>query len=169
VDAIGWHASVLFLQPGHALNGKRLGCIVGRMTDPITAKPTGGISRTYIHEGVKVCKAKVLGPSGIVRLTPDADVNGGLFLAEGLETALSAMSKGLRPMWSTGSTPIMSKFPVLDGIESVTVIADHDTGGAGEKAAAEVKRRYRAAGREARVWLSTLPGDFNDVLKRVSR
>jgi hypothetical protein len=71
-DAIGWHRSVLFREAGRALDGKRLGCIVGVMTDPVTAKPTGAISRTYIHEGRKIGKAKTLGsPVGIVRLSPD--------------------------------------------------------------------------------------------------
>jgi hypothetical protein len=57
------------------------------MTDPVTAAPTGGISRTYIDPvlGSKVGKAKTLAvPAGIVRLTPGEDVATGLFLAEGL-------------------------------------------------------------------------------------
>jgi CHC2 zinc finger len=85
VDAIGWHPSVLFREQGHSLDGKAIGCIVGIMTDPVTAKPTGAISRTYIHKGLKVGKAKTLGsPVGIVRLSPDDDVTGGLCIAEGL-------------------------------------------------------------------------------------
>jgi hypothetical protein len=123
-DAIGWNPSVLFRESGHALDGKRRGAIIGIMTDPISAEPTGGISRTYLHEGRKVGKAKNLGPAGIVRLTPDEDVTHGLFLAEGLETVLAAMSKGLRPAWSTGSTSIMAKMPVLGGIEGITILAD---------------------------------------------
>jgi hypothetical protein len=51
------------------------------MTDAVTAKPTGGISRTFLREGQKVGKAKGLGPAGIVRLTPDEDVLGGLHIA----------------------------------------------------------------------------------------
>ena len=36
-DAIGWHPAVYFNEPGHALHGRKLGCIVAVMTDPITA------------------------------------------------------------------------------------------------------------------------------------
>ena len=54
VDAIGWHPAVIFRKKGHALDGKALGCIVGVMTDPVTAKPSKAISRTYIHEGRKI-------------------------------------------------------------------------------------------------------------------
>ena len=113
-DGVGWHPAVYFNEPGHALHGRKLGCIVGVMTDPDHRKPTGAISRTYIHEGHKVGKAKTLGsPAGIIRLSEDADVLEGLHFAEGLETALAAMSIGLRPMWATGSTALMAKFPVL--------------------------------------------------------
>ena len=50
----------------------------------------------------------------------------GLFLAEGFETSLAALSIGLRPIWSVGSASTMAKFPLLSGIEYLTVIADHD-------------------------------------------
>jgi putative DNA primase/helicase len=163
-DAIGWHPSVLFRQEGHALHDKRINCIVAVMTDPVTAKPTGGISRTYIHDGQKVTKAKGLGPAGIVRLSEDADALLGLHIAEGLETALTAMSIGLRPMWSTGSTAIMAKFPVVAGIEAITVLSDNDASGAGDRAARELQSRWQAAGREAHVWKPKSRGDLNDLL-----
>ena len=118
-DAIGWHPSILFREEGHPLDGKGLGVIIAVMTDMITAEPTGAISRTYLHEGRKLGKAKTLGsPAGIVRLSLDEDVLERLDIAEGLETAaLGAMSKGLRPMWATGSTAIMAKSPAVSGIE----------------------------------------------------
>jgi Toprim domain/CHC2 zinc finger len=162
--AIGWYPESFFKEENHRLDGRRLGCIVAVMTDPVTGEPTGGISRTYLHEGKKVGKAKGLGPAGIVRLTPDEDVTNGLHLAEGLETALAAMSKDLRPMWSTGSTSIMAKLPVVGGIEFLTIIADRDENGAGEKAAHEAGQRWREAGRGVRVWTPPTFGDFNDLL-----
>jgi putative DNA primase/helicase len=168
VDAIGWRPQAYFHEPDHPLHGQRLGCIVGVMTDPVTGRPTGAISRTYIDENLrKIGKAKTLGsPAGIVRLSRDEDVLQGLYLAEGLETALSAMAKGLRPVWSTGSTALMKTFPVLDGIDCLTVIADHDATGAGENAAREVETRWRRAGREAYVFMPASRGDFNDLLQR---
>ena len=96
-DAIGWHPAVYFNNRDHPLNGQRLGCIVGVMTDPVTAMPTGAISRTYVGSNLhKIGKAKTLGvAAGILRLTPDEDH--ALCLAEGLETALSAMAKEFVP------------------------------------------------------------------------
>lgn len=170
VDAIGWRPQTYFHEPGHALHGRRFGCIVGVMTDPITAQRTGAISRTYIDESLrKIGKAKTLGsPAGILRLSRDEDVLQGLHLAEGLETALSAMAKGLRPVWSTGSTALMKTFPVLAGTNCLTIIADHDATGAGEKAAREVEARWRRAGREATIVMPTTRGDLNEMLQQAS-
>jgi len=128
----------------------------------------GAISRTYIDESLrKVSKARTLGsPAGIVRLTPDEDVTNGLCLVEGLETALSAMMKGLRPIWSTGSTALLKTFAVLDGIDCLTVIADRDASAAGENAARQVEARWRQAGRKTRVFIPESLGDLNDLLQR---
>ena len=170
VDAIGWHPAVPFREKGHPLDGKRLGCIIAVMTDVITAAPTGAISRTYIREGRKVCPAKTLGsPAGIVRLSLDEDVLEGLHIAEGLETALDVMAEGFRPCWSTGSTALMAKFPVLAGIECLTVVADHDLNGAGLRAASEAADRWQTAGRETHVFQRETPGDFNDAFREIER
>jgi putative DNA primase/helicase len=164
-DGVGWHPAVYFNEPGHALHGRKLGAIISVMTDMITAEPTGAISRTYIHEGRKLGKAKTLGsPAGIIRLSEDADVLEGLHIAEGLETALAGMSIGLRPMWAAGSTALMAKFPVLSGVEALTVIVDHDANAAGERAARELEARWLDAGREVRLLRSDDYGDLNDII-----
>jgi hypothetical protein len=169
-DVIGWHPSVYFNSEGHELHSRRLGAIIGIMTDPITRIPTGAISRTYLGpDGMKVGKAKTLGrPQGILRLTPDEDVSEGLHLSEGLETALTGMAAGFRPMWLTGSAGFMARFPVLSGITSLTLIADHDASGAGEGAAQEVASRWQAAGRQVRILRPRAMGDLNDVIRRRS-
>ena len=163
---VGWHPAVYFNEPGHALHGRKLGAIIAVMTDPVTAEPTGGISRTYLDPGGrKVGKAKTLGsPAGIIRLSEDADVLEGLHIAEGLETALAGMAIGLRPMWATGSTALMRSFPLLGGIEAISVVADNDANGAGERAAGEVASRWREAGKETRIIVREGIGDINDAL-----
>jgi hypothetical protein len=174
VDAIGWHPSVCFNQPdpakpNHEFHGQRLGAIIGIMTDAVTMRPTGAISRTYITADLrKVGKAKTLGnPRGIIRLSRDEDVAEGLHLAEGLETALTVIAKfQLRPTWAAGDTDIMRSFPLLGGIGYITLAADHDRKGQGEAAARDVANRWREAGREARILLPTEIGDLNDVVRR---
>jgi hypothetical protein len=61
--AVGWHPSVYFAQPDpsepfHELHGRRLGCIVGIMTDPATGARLGPISRTYIHDGKRSARRR---------------------------------------------------------------------------------------------------------------
>jgi CHC2 zinc finger/Toprim domain len=168
-DAIGWNPSVYFGEPDHPLHGQKLGCIIGIMTDPSTAQPTGAISRTYIGpDGKKVCKAKTLGGGGgVIRLSRDEDALHGLFLGEGKETCLAAAALGLRPIWATGSAMTLAKFPLLVGIECLTLIADHDANGTGERAAREVEARWIGAGREVRILRAKAVGyDLNDALKR---
>jgi hypothetical protein len=170
-DAIGWHPQVYYNEPGHPLHGRRLGCVVGVMTDPNTGKPTGAISRTFLDDnGHKVCKAKSWGsPLGVVRLSRDEDVLQGLHIAEGFETAVAAMAFGFRPIWSAGSDTIMSRLPTLAGIETLTIFADNDENRAGECAAHVVEARWRAARREVRIIIRDKPGDFNDALRDAPR
>jgi hypothetical protein len=167
VDAIGWHDAVYFSEPGHPLHGQKLGCIIGIMTDPVTAEPTGAISRTYLTaDGRKVGPAKTLGaPRGVVRLSPDDTVEGGLFLCEGFETGLSAMAIGWRPLWACGDRGVMAKFPVLSDVEALNIVVDNDPNGAGEKAAREVEARWLEAGREVNLLRRDALGDLNDALK----
>jgi hypothetical protein len=175
VKTLGWCERICFWQPDHELHGKWLNAIVAILTDPVTAECTGGISRTYLHQGCKIGKAKSLGGVGrlgIIRLSPDDEVETGLHLIEGLESALSMMMMGFVPIWAAGSSATMAKFPVLDGIECLTAIADNDVEDAagreaGQQAAREVCQRWANAGRKAVVKTPKRPGeDANDILRR---
>lgn len=109
-----------------------------------------------------------LGPTsgGVVKLTPDEDVTLGLALAEGIETALSCWALGW-PTWATLSTAGLLSFPVLAGIEALTIFADHDKTEAGESAAKTCAARWREAGAETLVLRPPLADtDWNDVLRR---
>jgi Toprim domain len=166
-DALGWHPSLYFNEPGHPLHGQKLGAIIGVMTDPITALPTGAISRTYLdREGRKVLKAKTLGsPPGLIRLSEYADVLSGLHLAEGLENGLTAMARGFRPLWVTAGKGLLRTFPLLADVQRLTVFADNDPNGDGVRAANEVTSRWLQAGRKAYVIVRDGIGDINDALR----
>ena len=56
--AIGWHPSILFREDSHSLDGERLGCVVGVMTDPVSAKLMGATSRIYLHGGSRSAKSR---------------------------------------------------------------------------------------------------------------
>jgi hypothetical protein len=166
-NAIGWHPSVHFNQPDHLLRGQKLGAIISAMTDPMTGEPTGAISRTYVHDGRKLAKAKTLGaPLGVIRLSTDDEVlgSGGLFACEGLETGLASMAAGMRPIWVCGDAGTLRKLPPLPDADHLVIVVDHDRNSdAGEKAARELTQRWRAAGRNVHMIMPPRAGDFNDL------
>lgn len=136
------------------------------MTSPKAGEPCG-VHVTYLRpDGAGKAEGDrqkvMLGRAGIIRLVPDADVALGLGLAEGIETALAVTQRaGWAPVWAAGSAGAIARFPVLPGIETLTVFAD--TGGAGIHAARECGERWAAAGREARL-LAPPAGDWDDAL-----
>ena len=150
---------------------ERWPALLALMTDPVFATPCG-VHRTFIMRdgsgkappGARGEPAKMMaGAAGVVRLVPDEAVTLGLGVAEGLETSLAVMQAfGWRPVWAATSAGAICTFPVLAGIEALTVFADPD--GAGMAAAESCAARWSAAGREARI--CTPPqGDFNDLAR----
>ncbi len=107
-----------------------------------------------------------LGPTtgSVAKLSPDECVIGGLGITEGIETSLCMTSRGWKPIWATVGTSGMAAFPVLDGIEALTVFADNDQNNAGESAARQCISRWQQAGREANsVRPRTVGQDWADV------
>lgn len=109
-----------------------------------------------------------LGPKkgGVVKLTPDDEITMGLAISEGVETGLAAILGGL-PIWACLDAGNMADFPVLGGIESLTVVADHDK--AGIAASEAVASRWANAGREVRIILpEDVATDLNDTAREVA-
>ena len=88
---------------------------------------------------------------GCIRLWRDECVTYGLAISEGVETGLAA-AHAFQPVWAAIDAGNMASFPVLAGIDVITLIVDHDP--AGLKAAAEVAGRWRAARREVRMLMA---------------
>jgi hypothetical protein len=65
----------------------------------------------------------------------------GLGVCEGLETGLAIMQRlDWRPVWTATCAGAIATFPVLPGIESLTIFADCDS--AGMRAAETCARRW---------------------------
>jgi putative DNA primase/helicase len=114
-----------------------------------------------------------LGPTAgcVLRLWPDELVTLGLVIGEGLETVLAAATRIehrgtlLQPAWAVGDAGHLAKFPVLAGIEALTILVDHDE--AGQRAARECRERWLAAGREVTALIPNgLGQDFNDIVQK---
>jgi hypothetical protein len=160
----------LRFHPACPRGAERWPAMLALMTDPATAQPCG-IHRTFLARdgmGKAPGNAKMMaGNAGVIRLVPDDDVTTGLGIAEGIETALAVMQRaGWAPVWAATSAGAIRRFPVLPGIEALTVFADMD--GPGLEAARECCRAWAAAGREARL-LAPPVGDWHDVLPRQER
>lgn len=127
------------------------------------------IHRTYLDdEGRKaaVPVPRKLWPGkvphgGAVRLAPSAETMG---IAEGIETALSAMQLFDVPVWAALSDWGLLKWQPPTTIKSVIVFGDHDASFAGQHAAYALAYRLKAEGRHVEVRLPALPGDWNDEL-----
>lgn len=114
-----------------------------------------------------------LGPveGAAIKLSPDAEIAGGLAIGEGIETTLAGIVLGFTPAWALGTSGKIGRFPVLPGIESLTILVDHDDvakskKGAGQLQARECSARWTAAGREVFRVIPVAPGaDMNDVIR----
>lgn len=103
--------------------------------------------------------------NGIIRLWPDDGVTTGLAIAEGVETALT-LALAFTPVWAMIDASNLAKFPVLDGIRSLLIAADHDD--AGLRAADACATRWYRAGREVKIVKSPIPGqDLNDYQRQM--
>jgi hypothetical protein len=108
----------------------------------------------------------VLGPArgGAVRLALAAET---LMVAEGIETALSAMQATCLPAWAALSTSGLAALVLPPEVRTVIVLADHDR--AGEAAARTAALRFIGEGRRVRLALPPKAGsDFNDMLRGVA-
>jgi hypothetical protein len=148
-------------------------CLIALFRDPITDKPTG-IHRIRLALDNQKVERKMLGPVGgsVVKLWPDEDVSYGLVIGEGIETTLAAAARIeyrgalLRPAWAAGNENNLANFPVIDGVNSLTVLIDHDANGVGQKAATQCIWRWRGAGREAKgIIPQQVDTDFNDLVR----
>jgi hypothetical protein len=73
----------------------------------------------------------------------------GLVICEGTETGIALHQAELRPVWALGGAGNLAVFPVLAGIECLTIAADRDS--AGIEAAQKCAERWRRSRRQVRI------------------
>lgn len=153
-DALRFHPSCRFRQERHP-------AMVALMSDAKTGEARGVHRTALLPDGSgKAAPGKMMlgvAKGAVVRLTPGEEVTYGLGIAEGIETALAVP---FRPIWACLSAGTMTEFPVLSGIEALTIFADQDR--AGLDAANECGQRWHASGAEVTM-AAPLKGDFADL------
>jgi hypothetical protein len=81
--------------------------------------------------------------------------------------AIGIRHKGtlLQPAWALLDRGNLGNFPVLAGIEALTILVDNDETGDGQADAETCAHRWRDAGREVVRLTPKTPGsDFNDIV-----
>jgi hypothetical protein len=148
----------------HKASGRPQAAMVALMRDARTNVPCG-IHRTFLTPDATKLDRMMLGRAkgACVKLTDDAEVTNGLGIAEGIETTLSVMRGGFRPMWACLSAGNIKAFPVLTGIECLTIFADADH--AGIDAAKSCARTWFGAGCEVNAMHPAGGGDYNDEVR----
>lgn len=144
--------------------------LCARVTDVITGEP---ISLHFTRLAADGCgkagterdKTLLAGHrkrGGCIRLWPDKSVTYGLAIAEGIESALCA-AHAFVPVWAMVDAGNLATFPVLRGIDSLSIFADNDE--AGIQAAERCEKRWADAGREVCTVMPEQPGqDMADLV-----
>jgi putative DNA primase/helicase len=124
------------------------------------------VSRTFLDREGRKLDRRFLGPVGgaAIKLDSDDAVLGGLHIGEGVETCLAARQLGLRPTWALGSKGAIGTFPVLSGVECLTILSEPDA----EREIDACAMRWHAAGREVLINRPIGGKDLNDAIRRAS-
>jgi hypothetical protein len=89
-----------------------------------------------------------------------------LVIAEGIETAMAARVLGLKPAWALGSSGAIGRFPLIEAIDELVILAEGDE--ASSIAIQACGRRYRANAMRVRV-AQPRTGDMNDTVMDMER
>jgi putative DNA primase/helicase len=140
---------------------------IGLYRDIHTDEPRAIWRRPLTADGRKDGDAKAFGPKSgcAIKVTAHEEVAESLHIGEGPETVLAGAMLGFVPAWALGDSNNLKKFPVLSGIEALSIFVDHDANGIGRQAAAECSARWTAAGRDVwRIVPDLMGDDMNDVV-----
>ena len=165
---VGVSGRVLRFHPRCPFGETKHPCMIALYRDVITDEPRA-IHRTALTSAGEKIDRKAWGSTAgaAIKLSANAEVAAGLTVAEGLETAIAGMKFELTPAWALGCADAIRTFPVLGGIETLTILVDNDRSGTGRRAAEECAARWVGAGCEVFQVVPQRTGeDVADILKR---
>jgi putative DNA primase/helicase len=156
---------VLGFHPNCPFRGTTAPALVALIQDITTGEPVGVHRRELTRDAKAAAPPMSLGPKsdGVIRLSPA--ISAELAIGEGVETCLAGMMLGSGPTWSVLDAGGISNFIVLEQVQHLTILVDHDVSGTGQRAAAACRDRWLAAGKHVRLVMPNTPGhDLNDLL-----
>jgi putative DNA primase/helicase len=159
-------ADALRFHPFCPFGKRRFPAMVAQMRDTLTDEPKGilrvaladdGAGKRSMPDGMNARLMMGTAKGAAIKLQPFAKIMG---IAEGIETALSASQLFKVPTWAVMSAGGIGQFPLVPGLEHLTIFADHDA--AGLAAARKCAARYGAAGISGETRYPDRPGaDWN--------
>jgi putative DNA primase/helicase len=143
----------------------RAPCMIAAMR-AIDGNEVTAVQRTRLDIGGAKIGRRMLGraSAAAIKIDSDENVTFGLSVGEGLETCLAGRQMGFRPSWALGSAGAIPRFPVLAGIDGLTLHAETDDAGTNAAAIRGLADKWLAAGREVLIIEPELKGDANDAL-----
>jgi putative DNA primase/helicase len=169
-DAIRDDGEVLRFHPRcpfSGFDGEHVPALVALFRDLHSNQPVAIHRRPLSAAGEKLGHWKAWGPTSnaAIKLSDDPEIAHHLTVGEGIETTLSGIMLGYAPAWAIGSAGGLRTFPVLAGIESLTILVDNDRNRTGQDAAVACSARWTNARREVFRFVPRCPGaDVNDLL-----
>jgi putative DNA primase/helicase len=123
------------------------------------------IHRTRLTIAGEKVDRRMLGPSACAAIKLDADdtITYGLAIGEGVETCLAARQLQIRPVWAMGSAGAIERFPALNGIDALTLLAEDDE--TSQRAIEACAEHWHSARREVIIVNSTAGKDINDAIR----
>ncbi|KRS17520.1 DUF7146 domain-containing protein [Roseovarius indicus] len=174
IDELSYPESLRFCPSCWYAGDKHYPALIGVVSDadgkPVTLHRTwlapDGSGKAPEDEVRRIMPGKI--PDGAaIRL---GEAGYALGIAEGIETALSAMQMYELPVWAVINSTMMEKWEPPASVEELTIFADNDAKFGGQKAAYALAHRLSVKGLSVAV---KVPGDvgtdFNDMLKLKER
>jgi putative DNA primase/helicase len=165
---VGVDGGVLRFHPACPFGDTRISCMLAIMRDIHNNEPRAIYRTALTPTGEKIGRMALCPKTGAaVKLSPNVNVTQGLAIGEGVETVLSGMQLGFCPAWALGDADAVQNFPVISGIEALTILVDNDASGTGQSAALKCSARWTEAGREVfRIVPNRCGDDMNELIQR---
>jgi ribosomal protein L37AE/L43A len=129
-------------------------CVVSLFRNAKTDEPTG-IHRTWITSPLSgESERRALGSffGSAIKLWPLTSDGESLTIGEGIENVLAAVALGVgsAPAWAATVAGNLGHIPIIPGIKQLTIAADNDVHGKGQKHANILRRKYLDRGVRSR-------------------
>jgi Toprim domain len=122
------------------------------------------VSRIFLDRAGHKIERRLLGPvqGAAIMLDQWDEVTAGLHICEGVETGMAARQFDLKPTWALGSAGAIASFPMLGGVECLTLLQENDEASA--RACEACATRWHAAAREVILITPKAGKDINDII-----